>query len=139
MLTLNEDIKNQIIKHAIDELPNEACGLFSANHGSSIIACFYPMENVVKSEIIYQLDPLEMMKVEGIADAEEKQIIGVMHSHTHTPAYPSPTDVKDAGNFDPLGTWHYLIVSLQESEPAIRSFRIRNEEITEEEISFISS
>ena len=80
-----------------------------------------------------------MMKVEGIADAEEKQIIGVMHSHTHTAAYPSPTDVRDATDFDPLGTWHYLIVSLQESEPVIRSFRIKNEEITEEEISFTGS
>ena len=139
MLVLNEDIKNQIIKHAINELPNEACGLFSANSGSSIIECFYPMENIAKSEIIYELDPLEMMKVEGIADAEERQIIGVMHSHTHTPAYPSPTDVRDATNFDPLGAWHYLIVSLEESEPAMRSFRIINEEITEEEISFISS
>ena len=139
MLVLNEDIKNQIIKHAIHELPNEACGLISANIGSSTIACFYPMENVAKSEIIYQLDPLEMMKVEDIADAEERQIIGVMHSHTHTAAYPSPTDVRDATDFDPLGTWHYIIVSLQESEPVIRSFRIRNEEITEEEISFVSS
>ena len=95
MLVLNEDIKNQIIKHAIHELPNEACGLFSANIGSSTIACFYPMENVAKSEIIYQLDPLEMMKVEGIADAEERQIIGVMHSHTHTCLLytsPSPRD-----------------------------------------------
>ena len=35
-----------------------------------------------------------MMKLEDIADKDE-QIIGVMHSHTHTPAYPSPTDVKD--------------------------------------------
>ena len=139
MLVINEDIKTQIIKHAIDEFPNEACGLFSANSGSSTIACFYPMANVANSEIIYQLDPLEMMKVEGIADAEEKQIIGVMHSHTHTAAYPSPTDVRDATDFDPLGTWHYLIVSLQESEPVIRSFRIKNEEITEEEISFTSS
>ena len=97
------------------------------------------MANVANSEIIYQLDPLEMMKVEGIADAEEKQIIGVMHSHTHTAAYPSHTDVRDATDFDPLGTWHYLIVSLRKSEPEIRSFRIRNEEITEEEISFTSS
>ena len=139
MLVLNEDIKRQIIEHAVNELPYEACGLFSANSGSNTIACFYPMENVAKSEMIYQLDPLEMMKVEGIADAEERQIIGVMHSHTHTAAYPSPPDVRDATDFDPLGTWHYIIVSLQESEPVIRSFRIRNEEITEEEISFVSS
>ena len=69
MLVLNEDIKNQIIKHAIHELPNEACGLF-CKHRFKYYCLFYPMENVAKSEIIYQLDPLEMMKVEGIADAE---------------------------------------------------------------------
>ena len=62
MLVLNEDIKRQIIEHAVHELPYEACGLFSANSGSNTIACFYPMENVAKSEMIYQLDPLEMMK-----------------------------------------------------------------------------
>ena len=139
MLVLKESIKAQIIKHAIDGLPNEACGLFSADKDTNTIDFFYPMKNIAKSEIIYQLDPLEMMKVEAVADAKGKQIIGVMHSHTHTHAYPSPTDVRDATDFDPLGTWHYLIVSLQEQEPVIRSFRIRNKEITEEEISFISS
>jgi proteasome lid subunit RPN8/RPN11 len=139
MLELKEDIKSQIIKHAINELPNEACGLFSAPRDSCTIDSFYPMQNIAKSAIIYQLDPLEMMKVEATADARGTQIIGVMHSHTHTHAYPSPTDVRDATEFDPLGTWHYLIVSLQEQEPVIRSFRIKNEMITEEEISFRSS
>ncbi|MAU39837.1 MAG: hypothetical protein CL501_03115 [Actinobacteria bacterium] len=138
MLVIAEDIRTQIIKHAIDELPNEACGLFSAKPDSNILACFYPMENIAESEKIYQLNPLEMMKVEDMADTAETQIIGVMHSHTHTPAYPSPTDVRDATDFDPLGAWHYLIVSLQDNQPVIRSFRIKNQEITEEEVTFIS-
>ena len=75
-----------------------------------------------------------MMKVESEADQKNIQIVGVMHSHTHTEAYPSPTDVKDAANFDPLGLWHYLIVSLEKEEPSIRSFRIKDGEISEEQV-----
>ena len=37
------------------------------------------------------------------------EIIGVVHSHTHTEAYPSPTDVAQA----PDPSWHYVIVSLR--------------------------
>ena len=38
------------------------------------------------------------------------QLLGVMHSHTHTEAYPSPTDVRQA----PDETWHYVIVSMRD-------------------------
>ena len=89
------------------------------------------MRNIAESDIIYQIDPLEMMKLEDIADKDGNQIIGVMHSHTHTPAYPSPTDVKDAGNFDPLGTWHNLNVSLEDTDPKKRNLRILNKNINE--------
>ena len=60
-------------------------------------------------------------------------LIGVFHSHTHTEAYPSPTDVAQA----PDPTWHYEIVSLRDMAPAIRSFRIIEGEITEEAVEVI--
>ena len=62
-------------------------------------------------------------------DAEERgdEIIGVWHSHTHTDAYPSPTDVRQA--VDPA--WWYVIVSLKHGEPVLRAFQIRSETITE--------
>ena len=134
MLSIAAEIRNQILQHAIQEVPNEACGLFAAEKGASEIDTFFPMRNIAESRTIYQLDPLEMMKVESEADQKNIQIIGVMHSHTHTPAYPSPTDVSDAANFDPLGLWHYLIVSLEKEDPSIRSFRIKDGAISEEEV-----
>ena len=134
MLSITAEIRNQILQPAFQEVPNEACGLFAAEKDTSVIDAFFPMRNVAESRTIYQLDPLEMMKVESAADQKNIQIIGVMHSHTHTPAYPSPTDVKDAANFDPLGLWHYLIVSLEKEDPSIRSFRIKDGEIFEEEV-----
>ncbi|MFI5342563.1 MAG: M67 family metallopeptidase, partial [Candidatus Methylomirabilales bacterium] len=65
-------------------------------------------------------------------DAESRglEVIGVYHSHTHTPAYPSPTDVAQA----PDPSWHYLIVSLAEDAPVIRSYRIVDGNISEEPV-----
>jgi proteasome lid subunit RPN8/RPN11 len=54
----------------------------------------------------------------------------VFHSHTHTEAYPSPTDVAQA----PDPSWHYVIVSLRDRSPSIRSYRIVDQVITEESV-----
>ena len=60
--------------------------------------------------------------------SEWREVVGVMHSHTHTDAYPSPTDVRQA--VDPA--WHYLIVSLKYEVPVVRSYLIVDGTITEE-------
>ena len=48
-------------------------------------------------------------------------------AHTHTDAYPSPTDVRQA--VDPM--WIYVIVSLRDDSPVLRAFRIRDDTIAE--------
>jgi proteasome lid subunit RPN8/RPN11 len=57
-------------------------------------------------------------------------IMGVFHSHTHTDAYPSPTDVAQAT--DP--GWRYVLVSLRDTQPVVRSYLIREGVITEEPV-----
>ena len=66
------------------------------------------------------------------ADAEERgfELMGVMHSHTHTDAFPSPTDIDRA----PDPAWHYVIVSPKREAPVLRSYRIVDGEITEEPV-----
>ena len=54
----------------------------------------------------------------------------MFHSHTHTDAYPSPTDVDQA----PDPTWHYVLVSLRDPSPVVRSFRIVDGNIAEEPV-----
>ena len=56
----------------------------------------------------------------------------MVHSHTHTEAYPSPTDVQQA----PDPAWHYVIVSLRQDAPVTRSYRIVDGAITEEVVAF---
>ena len=68
----------------------------------------------------------------GLTDAEARglEINGVMHSHTHTDAYPSPTDLAQA----PDPAWHYVIVSLRDPSPVLRSFLLDGRTIREERV-----
>ncbi|MFA5565973.1 MAG: M67 family metallopeptidase [Acidimicrobiia bacterium] len=130
MLFVPPEVLTEMVAHAFDGLPNEACGLLIGNPATSEVSSFYPTANAANSSKVYTVAPLDHLKADRVAEEQGLEIIGVMHSHTHTTAYPSPTDVAQA----PDPGWHYLIVSLRESEPALRSYRIEEGIITEEEI-----
>lgn len=123
-----------MVGHAILGLPDEACGLFAGAFGADRVERFFPMTNTAASSQIYTLDGQEMMDVEREADEAGLAVIGVMHSHTHTTNYPSPTDVADAARFDPFGAWRFVIVSLKHADPSLRSYRILDGEVTEETV-----
>jgi proteasome lid subunit RPN8/RPN11 len=92
------------------------------------VNAFHPVANAAASSRVYDIDGRDYLRVDREAQASGMDIVGVMHSHTHTEAYPSPTDVERA--VDP--SWHYIIVSLKRAEPALRSFRIADGNIDEE-------
>ena len=126
MLTLSAAAYGQMLGHAYDGLPLEACGLLAGTGGR--VRNFYPTDNVAASSKVYTVDPRQHLRAERDADDHGFEIIGVMHSHTHTEAYPSPTDVARA----PDPAWHYVIVSLRGEAPTLRSFRIVDGNIEEE-------
>ena len=80
--------------------------------------------------MVYEIDPKEMLRVDRAAQGLGADIMGVFHSHTHTDAYPSPTDVAQAT--DP--GWHYVLVSLRDTQPVVRSYLIREGAIAEEPV-----
>ncbi|MDG2029258.1 MAG: M67 family metallopeptidase [Acidimicrobiales bacterium] len=137
MLEIPASIYAEMTGHAILGLPDEACGLFAGAFGGDRVERFFPMANAAKSSQIYELDGQEMMDVERTADDAGIAVIGVMHSHTHTTAYPSPTDVADAARFDPFGAWRFIIVSLKLPDPSLRSYHILDGEITEEPVTIL--
>jgi len=128
-LRLTTEVHRRIIGHCYDGLPLEACGLIAGvpSHASGLVC--YPTRNAAGSAKLYTVDPREHLRADRDAEGRGLEIIGVFHSHTHTEAYPSPTDVRQA----PDPTWHYLIVSLRDV-PSLRSFRIVDGKIREEPI-----
>jgi [CysO sulfur-carrier protein]-S-L-cysteine hydrolase len=129
-LTLTEAVWHQMVGHAYDGLPEEACGLLGGDPDSGRVGVFYPCRNAAESSRVYTVDPGDHLRADRDAEARGLEIVGVMHSHTHTEAYPSPTDVAQA----PDPSWHYVIVSLKREAAVLRSYRIVGGAIAEEEV-----
>ena len=137
VLEIAASVHTEMVGHAVLAFPEEACGLFAGPYGADRVERFFPMRNAAASSQIYELDGQELMDVERTADDAGLAILGVMHSHTHTTNYPSPTDVADAARFDPFGAWRFVIVSLKHADPSLRSFRILDGEVTEEPVRIV--
>ncbi len=132
MLRITPELHTQLIAHALRCLPLEACGLLVGDSGDEAgrVVRFVPCRNAAESAVLYTVHPVDHLRADRAAEDEGLAIVGVVHSHTHTDAYPSPTDVASA----PDPTWHYAIVSLRDDEPMLRSYRIVDGTIAEERV-----
>ena len=133
MLRLDRKAFDDICALAYREYPLEMCGLIAGAPDADHAARFYACRNDAQSAKVYTIAPLDFMRAEDDADDEGWEINGVVHSHTHSEPYPSPTDVAQA--VDP--GWHYVIVSLKREAPELRSYRIVDGEIGEEPIELV--
>lgn len=129
MLSFPSDAFAQMIGHAYDGYPLEACGLLVGT--GSAVHRFVPCTNADASARVYSIPGVELLRAEMAAEDDGLAVIGVFHSHTHSEPYPSPTDVGQA----PDPEWHYVIVSLKRDAPETRSYRIVDGTVTEEPIT----
>ena len=129
MLALGKNFREQIVSHALNDDPDECCGILAGR--DSKVSKLYRMTNVDHSPYRYNMDPKELYNIYNEIDNDGLEIVGIYHSHTHSEAYPSDTDVR-------LVTWpdaSYILVSLMNKKnPEVRAFRIVDGNITEEEI-----
>ena len=111
------DLADEMIAHCHAGLPNEACGMLASRDGE--IVKVFRMTNAAGSPVRYSLEPREQLAVYKTLDERGWELAGVFHLHTHTSAYPSPTDLRRASEDVP-----YLIVSLATTPPEVRAFRM---------------
>ncbi len=137
MIEIPGIIRDELVAHAMGQFPNEACGLLAgALNGSPETAAraqrFFPMTNADASPVSYRLDPKEQLRVFNELEEAGLELVGIYHSHTHSEAYPSPTDLRLA--FYPEA--HYLLVSLEDrTDPVLRGFTITDGEIEEQDVT----
>ena len=132
MAELDGVFTKEIVEQGLREFPNECCGLIAAEDGVPVKV--FPMTNADASPVTYRLDGKEQLRVFDEMDEQGWELWGIYHSHTHSEAYPSETDIKLA--FYPEA--RYLLLSLQDrAAPVLRSFRITDGEVTEEELTIV--
>ncbi len=121
-----------MIAHAREEAPNECCGLLAGKGGKIIKQ--YRARNSHPSPVSYNVDPKELLAFYNEMEARGWDLLGIYHSHTHSEAYPSATDVRLAAWPDSI----YFIVSLQDpKQPVIKAFHIRDGVIDEEKLAIV--
>lgn len=119
-----------IVAQARAEDPNESCGLIigdrPAAEGGAALR-FEPLRNLAASPYLYEIHPDDLLRLTIETDEDDTVFWAIVHSHTHTPARPSPTDIRQAFYPDAL----YLLVSLDlaEADPvtgaeSLRAWRI---------------
>ena len=123
-----------MLAEAWDQNPLEACGLLIGHHGTDAVERFVPIRNEAQSADIYRLDGGQYVAAALAADDDGLDIIGVMHTHPRTAAYPSNTDVAAASTPLIPPTWHWVIVTLAWGFPELHSFRIVDGEVREEPV-----
>ena len=127
---LPEAIREAIVIHARAEYPNEAVGLVIGDRAAAVggVALRYePARNRAASPYRYELHPEDLLRLTIATDDADELFWAIVHSHTHSPAVPSPTDVGLAFYPEAL----YVLVSLDDDhadpatgEPGIRGWRI---------------
>src|SRR5687767_12972399 len=93
---------DSLVDYAVEEAPNECCGFLWGRDGS--VEEVARGRSVRKSRYSYELDPQSLLRANDLDD--EGYEVGVYHSHPHSPAEPSQTDINLA-HYD---HWTYLIV-----------------------------
>ena len=124
-LDLDRDVFDALVQHARSDFPFEVCGLLAGKDGR--ITKHYEIPNAARSMTFYKMDAKALLHAMNEMDDNDWDLAAIYHSHTHTEAFPSATDIELAFYPDAV----YLIVSLQDDQPVIRGFNIVDGAVSE--------
>jgi [CysO sulfur-carrier protein]-S-L-cysteine hydrolase len=132
VLQIDQTLIDAVVAHARQDHPDEACGVIAGPAGTDRPGRFIPMVNAARSPTFYEFDSMDLLALYREMDLRGEEPVVIYHSHTATEAFPSRTDISYAS--EPNA--HYLLVSTREPDSVeIRSFRIVDGQVTEEEVN----
>lgn len=136
MLVLTKAFNKKIIEHVTAQLPSEACGLLAGTvqKGDFVVEKVYCLSNIYNSPTHFRMDAKEQFEAARDMRINGWTLIGNFHSHPQSPAVPSEEDRRLA--FD--NKISYLIVSLMNQVPDLRSFKIDGMTAFEEKVIITS-
>lgn len=138
MLVLTHEAYEDVLEHAQDDIPREACGILAGRRSDDrwLVQRALRLENVATTpRITYAFDPEEQFAVMETLEEHGQSVVGFYHSHPAGPQRPSETDHDRA-------TWtdhYYLIVSLARRPPVLDAWRWTGEEFELADLSVRSA
>ena len=124
---LPRPLVNQLLHQAQCSPDSEVCGLIGKQPDGS--CRLYPIRNIANQpERLFHMDPTEQIESMRAMRERNESLLAIYHSHPHSPAVPSTTDLSEAEYPDAL----YLIISLNiKGVLEMRGYRITGDEMSE--------
>jgi len=117
-VTVTASVIDAVVRHARAEAPNECCGILVGDEQT--------VEEAVRAGNIserpltrFRIEPKDHLDALRHARLRGRDVVGFYHSHPHSPASPSPTDIAEATYPGHL----FLIVGLAVDPPDVRLYR----------------
>jgi proteasome lid subunit RPN8/RPN11 len=139
-LIFPDALRQELVAHAQEGNPDEVCGMLAGRDGrvervfrvrntadevTAESGVFRDRASAVaapgRRAVHYYMDPRDQLRVYNEIDDLGLDLIGYYHSHTHTEARPSPTDVRLATD---LGSFYVLVGLTDKAHPPVRAWRI---------------
>lgn len=130
-LTLPLALARAMLDHARSELPNEACGLLSGSLGEGQAVAFHPARNSEASPLRYNVHPEDLVRIVFEIEDAGTDLVAIFHSHTRSPAVPSPTDRRMVQYPDVSYVLATLADPLAPAQDVLRAWRILDGESSE--------
>ena len=128
-IQLHDAVRAAIVAHAREEAPRECCGLLVGQGG--LVDESVPSVNLDPNPNRYEIDARLHVATNRRLRGSGRAVVGAYHSHPHSPAWPSPSDLAEAY----YSEFIWVIVSLAEpGAAAIKAFRLEGGRIVELEI-----
>lgn len=138
MLKITASAQKEMFKHCEKKYPHEACGYLAGRDGVATKA--YPITNTQPSATSYEMDPVAQLVLQKQLRQLKMEELAIYHSHVATQAYPSRRDIQQATTVQDFFDGHYVLVTLEEEgHPSARVFKIRDGQVTEEELLEVPS
>jgi proteasome lid subunit RPN8/RPN11 len=128
-LRIPRALYDEIVAHALDDAPNECCGMIAARDGEAVAV--HRTANTEHSPFRYKMEPMEQYRVQVAMDEAGHELGAIYHSHTRSDPVPSQTDVNLAffpktDNLAFPGTL-YVIVGVAGDQPQMRAWQIHED------------
>ena len=118
-----------MVAHALEDAPIECCGLLAMNDG--VVEEVRRATNKGASPYRFNIDPLETRNHFRAIDDAGLELAGFYHSHTGSPAVPSPTDIRMMGPLFGPPFVHFVIGVSDRERPDVRVWHIDGTEKVE--------
>ncbi|UTE79420.1 Mov34/MPN/PAD-1 family protein [Rossellomorea sp. KS-H15a] len=126
-----KQLYSDLVSHARNTLPNEACGLISGKWQTCIT--LWPMKNIEPSPYSFAMDLMEQESVFRKMKRKKERFLAIYHSHPYGIPLPSKDDIQSSV----YPEVYHFIVAVEKKVEKVKCYKFKNGKANAVNIKFL--